>query len=135
MIVDTGPIVTLFDPDSKLHGWAREQFGQLQEPLLTCESVVSEAAFLMRRDNFDPKSLVSLLQRKVIVCGFDLMAEIDAIHALFHRFADQSISLADASLVRMSELYPDSAVFTMDRDFLVYRRNGRQKIPLIAPFA
>jgi hypothetical protein len=43
--------------------------------------------------------------------------------------------MADASLVRMTELYPDSVVFTMDRDFLVYRWNGRQKIPLNAPFA
>jgi hypothetical protein len=34
----------------------------------------------------------------------------------------------------MSELRKDSAVLTLDRDFLVYRRNGRQTIPLIAPF-
>jgi hypothetical protein len=34
----------------------------------------------------------------------------------------------------MSELHPESVVFTFDRD-LIYRRNGRQKIPLLAPFA
>jgi len=33
----------------------------------------------------------------------------------------------------MSELHRDSTVLTLDRDFRVYRRNGRQVIPVIAP--
>ena len=51
------------------------------------------------------------------------------------RYADTPMSLADACLVRMSELLPDSRVLTMDSDFAVYRRNGRQAIPLLTPFA
>jgi hypothetical protein len=58
-----------------------------------------------------------------------------AIRASFRRYGDQSISIADASLIRMSELQAESVIFTLDRDFLVYRRNGRHKIPLLAPFA
>ncbi len=41
---------------------------------------------------------------------------------------------ADICLVRMSEFAKGCVVFTLDRDFLVYRRNGRQTIPLLAPF-
>jgi len=44
------------------------------------------------------------------------------------------MSLADACLVRMTELAPESQVFTADRDFRIYRRHGRQVIPLLAPF-
>jgi hypothetical protein len=44
------------------------------------------------------------------------------------------MSLADACLVRMSELTERCQVFTTDRDFLVYRRKGRHLIPLLAPF-
>jgi hypothetical protein len=43
------------------------------------------------------------------------------------------MSLADACLVRMSELAPRAAVLTLDGDFRVYRRNGRQAIPVIMP--
>jgi hypothetical protein len=43
------------------------------------------------------------------------------------------MSLADACLVRMSELDPAARVLTMDSDFKVYRRNGRQVIPTIMP--
>jgi len=48
---------------------------------------------------------------------------------------DRPMSLADACLVRMAELYDEAAVLTLDSDFTIYRKNGRQVIPLIAPFA
>ena len=53
---------------------------------------------------------------------------------LLHKYADQRMSVADACLVRMSELNDNCQVFTTDRDFLVYRRKGRSVIPLLAPF-
>jgi uncharacterized protein len=44
------------------------------------------------------------------------------------------MDLADACIVRMTELMPDSRVITVDRsDFSVYRRHGRDLIPLIVP--
>jgi predicted nucleic acid-binding protein len=53
---------------------------------------------------------------------------------LMLKYQDQPMDLADASLVRMSELETDCEVFTVDRnDFQVYRRFGRQEIPIIAP--
>jgi hypothetical protein len=42
--------------------------------------------------------------------------------------------MADACIVRMTELIPDCAVITVDRaDFSVYRRHERNVIPLILP--
>ena len=44
------------------------------------------------------------------------------------------MDLADACVVRMSELTKRSQVLTLDRrDFSLYRRNGRTVIPLITP--
>jgi uncharacterized protein len=45
------------------------------------------------------------------------------------------MSLADACLVRMTELDPGAEVATVDTDFKVYRRSGRMKIPVIAPWS
>jgi hypothetical protein len=49
------------------------------------------------------------------------------------------MSFADACLVRMSEMERDTLIFTTNRDFLTYRRNPyrrnrRERIPLISPF-
>lgn len=44
------------------------------------------------------------------------------------------MDLADACIVRMTELMPDVRVLTLDRtDFTVYRRHGRGIIPIMVP--
>ncbi|HEY3897192.1 MAG TPA: hypothetical protein VGM54_01170 [Chthoniobacter sp.] len=43
------------------------------------------------------------------------------------------MSLADACLVRLAELNPAASVFTLDAHFRVYRKNGRQQIPVAMP--
>jgi len=54
---------------------------------------------------------------------------------LLEKYADAPMSLADACLVRLSELHRDSRVLTLDRHFLRYRRLGRSLIPLICPWS
>lgn len=49
------------------------------------------------------------------------------------KFADVPMSLADACLVRMTELEASSVVITLDSDFRAYRRNRRQAVPTIMP--
>lgn len=49
------------------------------------------------------------------------------------RYSKVPMSVADACLVRMTELHPDSEVVTLDSDFRIYRRNRRQVIPVLIP--
>ncbi|MFM2055996.1 MAG: hypothetical protein RLY71_381 [Pseudomonadota bacterium] len=55
------------------------------------------------------------------------------VQTLFKRYDNIPASLADACLVRMSEMYPASRVFTLDSNFHIYRQHGRRVIPLIRP--
>ncbi len=64
---------------------------------------------------------------------FDLAREVERVQELQKRYADQPMALADACLVRMSELHATSKVFTIDSDFSVYRKHGRRVIPLLLP--
>ena len=58
---------------------------------------------------------------------------IDRLHELQSTYRNLPMSLADACLVRISELHSRSRVFTTDSDFRTYRRNGRQVIPTLLP--
>ena len=58
---------------------------------------------------------------------------LEAFEELLRRYRNVPMSLADACLVRLSELYGDCAVLTLDSDFRIYRRHGRQVIPVLAP--
>jgi hypothetical protein len=64
---------------------------------------------------------------------FSLLAEGAALEKLVHRYASVPMSLADACLVRLAKLHPHSVVFTLDNDFRIYRRDGRQPITLLMP--
>ena len=76
---------------------------------------------------------MDLLQRKIIVPSFRLEDQIRPVQKLLKKYRSVPMSLADACLVRMSELYPENRVLTLDSDFVLYRRNGRQMIPAITP--
>ncbi|MFN0022646.1 MAG: hypothetical protein ACKVS5_01965 [Parvularculaceae bacterium] len=95
---------------------------------------MTEACFLIARQGGSAAAPLSLLERGAISLGFNLSEERDAVARIMNRYASLGASLADACLVRMSELHPRSQIFTIDRHFLVYRRDGRRTIPLIAPF-
>lgn len=77
--------------------------------------------------------MLQLLAQKQIIIQFDLDAELVTVMTLLSRYQSVPVSLADAELVRMSELYPSSLIFTLDSDFLVYRKNRDRPIPLLMP--
>lgn len=134
IIVDTGPLVALFDCSCDEHDWALAQIRRFSRPMITCEPVVTEVLFLLERECLEPDHLFALFERGVLRCEFSLETEWESVRKLMRQYRSLPASLADASLIRLSELEPDSVVFTLDQDFLVYRRNRRQRIPLLAPF-
>ncbi len=134
-IVDTGPLVALLTRSDTWHDWTKQQFETVAAPLITCEPVVTEAVYLLSRTQGGVRALLALLGRGVIEVRFSLQTEIEAIERLMRRYASVPMSLADACLVRMSELHSASTVLTLDSDFSIYRRNGRQIILIAAPRA
>jgi predicted nucleic acid-binding protein len=64
-----------------------------------------------------------------------LDAELAAVMSLLTRYQSVPVSLADAELVRMAELYPNSTIFTLDTDFQIYSKNRDRPIPLISPLS
>lgn len=133
IVIDTGPIVALLNRRDRHHAWAREVLDTVEPPIFTCEGVISEACFLLRRFTDGPRTVLELLSADILKIDFRLSSEIDAIHRLMRKFAGVPMSLADACLVRMTELEVRSVLVTLDNDFRVYRRNRRQVIPAIMP--
>ena len=75
-----------------------------------------------------------MIQAGEIILAFNLAEQTASVLALLKKYADRGMDLADACIVRMTELTRDCQVVTLDRaDFSVYRRNGRDLIPMLAP--
>lgn len=132
-IVDAGPLVAALDRNDAHHRWAREQLGTLARPLLVCEPVLAEAAHLLGRQFDSSDDLFELLERGLLELDFSLREQHASVRALMHRYRDVPMSLADGCIVRMAELHAAHHVCTLDSDFSIYRKNGRQVIRLISP--
>jgi len=130
---DTGPLVSFLASGLRHHAWAVEQWKRLSPPLLTCEPVLTEAAFLLKREGCEADALFALLDRGVIRIALSVQEEQADLRALMHRYRNRPMSLADACLVRLSELHMAGEVLTLDSDFRVYRRHGNKVIPVLMP--
>ena len=133
IIADAGVIVGLIYEKDQWHEWAFEQSKQLVAPFFTCEAVITEACFLLQTVKNGERAVLGMIADGHLQVDFSLSDEAASLQSLMKKYADVPVSLADACLVRMSELVQNSIVFTTDGDFHIYRRNGRRKIDLIIP--
>ncbi len=131
IIADTGAIVAALDRREPTHAWAAQNFRMLPKPFLTCEAVITEACYLMRPSKNGEKDVLYLLDQGVLTISFSLAGEVESIMRLMQKYADVPMSLADACIVRMSELLDGAAVMTLDSDFRIYRRRRNKPIELI----
>lgn len=130
-IADTGLLVAAADAHDRDHDWAAACLRRLA-PFHTCEAVVLETAWVLGT----PHGVLTLLARGDLVLDpdFDFGVELSRLLELCDKYADRKMDLADACLVRMTELTTRCKIWTVDRaDFTAYRRHGRQPVPCEFP--
>jgi predicted nucleic acid-binding protein len=130
-LADVGFLVALLSRRDRNHRWAAAQSERLVLPWTTCEAALSEAFHLLGATG--RPALAELLRRGAVVPRFELGSELPRVLKLMQKYASVPMSLADACLVRMSEILADPVVLTTDSDFRVYRRHSRQYVPCIMP--
>jgi predicted nucleic acid-binding protein len=133
LILDTGPLVAFLDRREAMHGWAVECFRQAQVPFLTCEAVLTEACFLLRRHPQAVDQIGLWLEQGFIRVAFRLDDVAPRVFALMEKYRDLPMSLADACLVVMVEQGIGERIFTLDRHFRMYRQLNRRTIPVLMP--
>jgi predicted nucleic acid-binding protein len=129
-IADTGLIVAFGNRNDRHHRWAVDVVSAIAAPLLTCEAVLAEAAFHLASSAY----VLNLVRDGMLSLAFHLQENFGRIAELAVRYEDRKPDLADLCVIRMSELYPKHVVVTVDEaDFRVYRRRGREVIPVLCP--
>lgn len=129
-IADTGFLVAFGSRRDKHHRWATSLAERVTEPLITCEAVLAEAAFHLE----DVAYVLSMVFEGLVRVAFDLASHESELARLAVKYAARKPDLADLCLIRMSEMNREFPVITTDiRDFTIYRRNKRERIPLITP--
>jgi predicted nucleic acid-binding protein len=133
ILIDAGPLVALLVAGDARHSWALRIWGDLRPPLLTCQAVLSEAQFLVSRFGGDSAAVLEFVLRGVIEVEFDVESNVKRLLELQKSYRSLPMSFADACLVCMAEQWPRCRIVTTDSHFRVYRRHGRQIIPVLMP--
>ncbi len=77
--------------------------------------------------------MIEWIKQGTVRIVFRLENETESVAKLMSKYTDVPMSLADACLVRMTELLKNSKLLTLDSDFQIYRKHRRQMIQTIMP--
>ena len=117
MIVDTSALLAYFDTDEPDHAAVTTIVETATEPLVVSPYVVAELDYLVASRLGVSAELAVL--RELASGAWDLAAfgteDLAGAHAVVERYADQSIGLADASIVILANRYQTRTVVTLDR--------------------
>jgi predicted nucleic acid-binding protein len=131
VVVDASFLVALWRRNDQNHTWAVYQAQLYPPPWITCESALSEADHLLAPDGCATLRLAfrrGALKIKTLE-GDRFVPVLD----LLDKYADVPMSIADACLVRLTEILTRPLLLTTDSDFKIYRRLGRRAIHTSMP--
>jgi predicted nucleic acid-binding protein len=132
VLLDTGPLVALLAESDAQHRCCVETFAALSPPLLTCWPVLTEAAWVLRRQH---RPLDRIAEAHAAGMFDFLPLEGDSlsdIAAIMRRYEDSGIQLADAALAHLAERENIRTVFTLDRrDFSIIRLKRNRTLKII----
>jgi predicted nucleic acid-binding protein len=122
ILVDTGPLVALFDPADNWHKRCVSRLKELREPLYTTIPVLTEAIHLLSPASLGSQKLMDFVHQRGLSVWFFSDDYLSRAFELMSRYEDSEMDLADASLVVAAEDLSTRKIFTIDRrDFATYR--------------
>lgn len=132
ILVDTGPLVALFDPRDGRHRHCRETLKTIRDPLATTIPVLTETFHMLSPASPGAARLRDFIVERGLGTWFLDDGSLERAFALMERYAHRPMDLADASLIAAAEGLGTRRIFTLDRrDFLTYRiRSGHREYPV-----
>ena len=122
VLAHTGPIVAILSRRDQYHRVCAEALRNLPGPLFTCWPVITEAAWLLRRDSTAVQQLLNSLHTGFLELLPLTTTDAKPIASILKKYRDIGIQLADAALLHLAARDGLDTIFTLDqRDFSVYR--------------
>lgn len=122
ILVDTGPIVALFDPKDGHHAACVKTLERIRESISTTVPVLTEAFHMLGPASRGSDRLREFIETKGLSVWFLDRPALTRAFELMETYADHPMDLADASLVIAAEALGTRKVCTIGRDdFETYR--------------
>ena len=133
ILVDASFLVSVYDKREPYHRRCMEALDETNQPLVTCEPVVTEAVYLLRRLPGAPEAILASIQAGQLAIPFQLVHGAEEVLACYTKYRDTPCDFADACLIAMAEELETGDILTLDSDFRHYRWRRNRKFRLVVP--
>jgi uncharacterized protein len=132
ILVDTGPLVALFDPKEALHASCRQTLSAVRQPMVTTLPVLTEAFHILAPESRGSEALRGFIAEGGMSIHFGSHEETLRAFELMDTYRDHPMDLAEASVIAAAEVMGTRRVFTLDRnEFEIYRiKRGHRLYPV-----
>jgi predicted nucleic acid-binding protein len=131
VLLDTGVVVALLDRSGRYHVRCADAVGELERPLITCEAVIAESCYLLRRLPGAAETILENVARGIFHIPFQLSQSAGPVGTILRKYRDQPADFADACLIHLADQLNTGEILTLDRDFMQYRWRKTRRFDLL----
>ncbi|MEO0377227.1 MAG: PIN domain-containing protein [Cyanobacteria bacterium P01_A01_bin.17] len=133
MLCDTSPLIALINKRDRNHHRCVEALSTLEKPLLTTLPCFTEAIYLLgERDGWRGQATLWQFRQRGVLLIYPLNdLQLNRASALMEQYRNVPMDLGDASLVVAAETLKQNRIFTLDKDFYIYRLPENQAFEVI----
>jgi len=135
VLLDTGPIVALLDPSDTFHQVCTEVIAGIGVPLVTCEAVIAETCYLLRKLKGAPEAVLENVAAGIFQIPLPLASCAKEVSRILSKYRRRETDLADACLIYLAREFSTGDILTLDRDFQVYRWAGNNPFHFLIPLS
>ena len=131
ILIDSGPLIALFDSSDKYHSKALEFIQQNSSHLIATIASITETLHLLDFNRNAQIDFLEWISRGSVEVHNIENSDFKRLKELTEKYRDLPMDFADSCLVFLAEKLSINTIATIDRDFSVYRIKGRKKFKTI----
>lgn len=131
VLIDSGPLIALFDASDKYHFKAVNFIKNNKYPLITTIASVTETLHLLDFNRNAQIDFIEWIYRGGVEIAHIENIDFGRLKELTEKYHDLPMDFADSCLVYLAEKNNLDTIATIDRDFTIYRINGRKRFKII----
>ena len=131
ILIDSGPLIALFDSSDKYHHAAVNFIKTHKLPLITTLASITETLHLLDFNRNAQIDFLEWVHRGAVEIYNIENSDFNRLKELTQKYRDSPMDFADSCLVYLAEKLNLNTIATIDRDFTIYRIQGRKKFKTI----
>jgi len=131
ILIDSGPLIALFDSYDKYHSVAVNFIKTNNHPLITTIASVTETLHLLDFNRNAQIDFIEWVQRGAVELQNIENCDFERLRELTEKYRNLPMDFADCCLVYLAEKLNINVVATIDRDFSIYRIKGRRRFKIV----